>query len=88
MYKVPDGKLIKVFLDFDKKNNSINSVKITGDFFAYPLESIDVIENELEDTVLDKSVLVEKINNLVEKHDIQFIGVDAVSIADCIMKGV
>lgn len=87
VHKVPNGKLIKVFLEYNKKNNLINSVKITGDFFAYPQDSIDLIEEELKDTVLDKQVLLDKINKIIRMHGIQFIGVDAVSITDCILRG-
>ena len=38
IYKVPNGKLLKIFLDYDKKTQSINYINITGDFFAYPEE--------------------------------------------------
>ena len=48
IYKVPNGKLLKIFLEFNEKNNSIESIKITGDFFAYPEETIEIMENKLK----------------------------------------
>ena len=36
VYKVPNGKLLKIFLDYNIENKLINNISITGDFFAYP----------------------------------------------------
>ena len=46
IYKVPNGKLLKVSLDYDEVDNSIEQIRITGDFFAYPEESIELIEKK------------------------------------------
>lgn len=88
VYKVPNGKLLKIFFDFDKKNNVINSVRITGDFFAYPPDSIELIENELKNNLLDRKVLIDRIEDVVKKNNFQLIGIDSVSIVDCIFRGV
>jgi len=77
VYKVPNGKLLKIFLDYDSKNKLITNIHITGDFFAYPEESIDVMEKKLKDTLLTKKNLLEKINSVVKKYKIEFIGLDA-----------
>ncbi|MEF8880171.1 MAG: hypothetical protein V5A64_07270 [Candidatus Thermoplasmatota archaeon] len=63
-------------------------MKITGDFFSYPLEGIELIEENLKNTVLDRNVLFETVDSTIKKHDINFVGVDAKSIVDGIMKGV
>jgi hypothetical protein len=42
VYKVPQGKLLKVSLEYDEKRNILQSVCITGDFFAYPEEGIEL----------------------------------------------
>lgn len=76
VYKVPNGKLLKIFLDYNKKG-SINEISITGDFFAYPEEAVEVLENELKGVLLDKERLLEKINSVIQKNGIQFIGLDA-----------
>lgn len=77
VYKVPNGKLLKISLIFDKKNKTIDKISIMGDFFAYPEEAIESIEKELVNTRLEKKVLVKRINDLIFKNDFQFIGLDA-----------
>jgi len=76
VYKVPNGKLLKVFLDYNE-DGSINEISITGDFFAYPEEAMDILENELKGVLLDRKCLLEKINSVIQKYGIQFIGLDA-----------
>ena len=65
VYKIPNGKLLKVFLDYDKKRNLINNICITGDFFAYPEEAIELVENKLKNTILERDLLHEKIQSIV-----------------------
>jgi len=86
VYKIPNGKLLKIFLDYDSDKNLINKISITGDFFAYPEESIDVIEKKLKDTFLTKENLLEKINSVVKKYNIEFIGIDAESLVEGILR--
>lgn len=76
IYKVPNGKLLKIMLDYNEKNNVINSVIITGDFFAYPEEAIEALEKELKNTKLDKQVLYNKIDNVIKVNNFEFIGLD------------
>ena len=45
--KIPNGKLLKLRVDFGKK---INSITISGDFFIHPEEGIDLIEEALKGT--------------------------------------
>ncbi len=47
-YKAPGGKLVRVRLSEDQ--GTIKSVKITGDFFLVPEESLAKLEKMLEDT--------------------------------------
>lgn len=77
VYKIPAGKLLKVFLDYNGKNNQINKVRITGDFFAYPEEAIEIMENMLKDTVLEEEQLFQRIQSIIDEHNIQFIGLNA-----------
>jgi len=85
IYKVPNGKLLKIFLDYNSGKNSINKISITGDFFAYPEEAIDMMEAELRNTLLDKEILLSKINSIIKKHSIEFIGLDAEGLTQGIM---
>lgn len=83
IYKVPNGKLLKVFLELE--GDIIKSVKITGDFFIYPEEKIVLLEQVLlgEDLVEEK--IVEKLKSVVEKESLELFGVDVESIAKVIM---
>jgi hypothetical protein len=86
VYKVPNGKLLKIFLDYNSKNNLINSICITGDFFAYPEESIDIMEKKLKDTLLTRQDLLKKINSVIKKYEIEFIGLDAEGLVESILR--
>lgn len=77
VYKVPNGKLLKIFLEYNEKNNCINIVKITGDFFAYPEEAIEIVEDKLKNTVLEKNLLFSKISSMIKENHIEFIGLNA-----------
>lgn len=85
IYKVPNGKLLKIFLEFNEKNNSINSISITGDFFAYPEEAIEVMENKLKNTLLNREILLEKINFVIKNYNIEFIGLNAEGLTEGIL---
>ncbi len=45
-YKMPRGKLVVV--DFDVIGDVIHNVRITGDFFLYPDDSLDSLVSGLE----------------------------------------
>lgn len=48
-YKVAGGKLLRVQLSLvgDANSRTIESIKITGDFFMHPENAIENLENEL-----------------------------------------
>ena len=83
IYKVPEGKLLKIFLEFDE--DRINSVKITGDFFVYPEESIETLEKELKNALLEKTVLEKKISEFVLYSKTEFFGITISGLADAIL---
>jgi len=85
IYKVPNGKLLKISLDYDEKDNSINEINIMGDFFAYPEESIESMENELKNTIFEKESLIKKINSIINEYNIEFIGLHAEGLAEGIL---
>jgi hypothetical protein len=85
IYKVPNGKLLKISLDYDEKNNYINKIKIIGDFFAYPEKSIESMENELKNTILEKESLVKRINSIIKDYNIEFIGLHAEGLTEGIL---
>jgi len=76
IYKVPQGKLLKISVEYDEKKNVIRDIRITGDFFAYPEEAIELMEKKLRNTVIEREQLQEKIQSIIAEYHIQFIGVD------------
>ena len=85
IYKVPQGKLLKISLEYNENDNTIQELKITGDFFAYPEEAIEYLESSLQHTVLERNHLQEKIRSIIHDRHIQFIGVDAEGLTQAIL---
>ena len=85
VYKIPNGKLLKICLNYNEKTNKIIDLNITGDFFAYPEESIELIENELKNTIIENDILYNKIDRIIKKNMIQFIGLDSEGITKAIL---
>ena len=77
VYKVPQGKLLKISVEYNEKKNIIKNIWITGDFFAYPEEAIELLEKKLTNTILEQEQLLQKIRSIITEYHIQFIGVDA-----------
>jgi len=76
VYKIPNGKLLKISLDYNDENKKILDLRITGDFFAYPEESIEIIEKKLVGAPLNEKTLKDKIDNVIRENKIEFIGLD------------
>jgi lipoate---protein ligase len=80
-------KLIKILLEYnDNEEDSkkiINSIKITGDFFLYPEESLEYLEAQLKGTILDRYKLKEKIDRCLAKSEA--FGFDTESMVDAIV---
>jgi hypothetical protein len=54
-YKAPGGKMVRVRLT--EKDGRIETLKISGDFFLVPEESLSKLEKMLVDTRLDEGEL-------------------------------
>jgi len=85
IYKVPQGKLLKISVEYDEKNNIIRDIRITGDFFAYPEEAIELMETKLRNVLMEREQLLEKIRTIISEYNIQFIGVDAEGLTQGIL---
>lgn len=83
IYKVPNGKLLKIFLEDD--GGKIVSIKITGDFFMHPEENIEKLETALVGAEILKENLVQKIDEFKNKTGTVFFGFDAESLATTIL---
>jgi lipoate---protein ligase len=81
-------KLIKILLEYEEDDHqenvrTINSIRITGDFFLYPEDSLEDLELQLKGTRLDKSELKEKIDACLSNSEA--FGFDSESMSDAIM---
>ena len=85
VYKIPNGKLLKIKLEYNEKNNTINRINITGDFFAYPEESIELIEDKLQKIELNEKTLFNKIDSIIKEKKFQFIGINSLELTKGIM---
>jgi len=84
VYKIPEGKLVKISLDFEEKK--INSVRITGDFFLHPENGLELIEEGLQGTELEKDSIIKLIQKTIEKNSLDLFGLNPEGIADAILK--
>jgi len=64
-YKVPQGKLIRV--NYRLENGKISKIKITGDFFLYPEEAIEELENKLNGIKAEELELERVIQDFFKK---------------------
>lgn len=83
IYKVPNGKLLKIFLEEDA--GKIKSVKITGDFFVHPEENIEKLETALAGSPLSTDPLNKAINDFFESNPTALFGIDIDSIVSTIL---
>lgn len=84
--KVQGGKLLRVKVDFD--NEKISKVQITGDFFAYPENVIEKIENSLggADSGSGEAEIQARVAGVIAKTGADIVGIDAASIARNVIK--
>lgn len=85
-YKPAGEKLLRLKIDLDEKNNTIREVKIYGDFFIHPEESIDEIEKVFKNRRIDFNTLEEDLHNLIEHKGITMIGISVKGIIEGIRK--
>ena len=78
--KVKEGKLVKVEIECDEV---IKKIKITGDFFMYPEDILEKIEESMLGLKKDASLktIASKIHAIVEAYDAQMIGIGQESLA-------
>jgi hypothetical protein len=82
-YKIPGGKLVKVKLRI--ASGKIEEVKILGDFFLHPEETILRIEEALIGSTEDETYLEETIEKKLIETEATLIGASAADIAKTIL---
>ena len=74
-YKAPSGKLVRVRLR--EEQGVIRSIKITGDFFLIPEESLGKLEKMLEDVPLREAELRILVDRFFRGTGAQGLGVSS-----------
>lgn len=76
-------KLIRVMLEYDETENTLNWITIAGDFFLYPEEALDTLEAGLIGTKLDRESLKQEIDNCLKNSEVY--GFDSTSLTEAIL---
>ncbi|HZA47820.1 MAG TPA: lipoate protein ligase C-terminal domain-containing protein [Nitrososphaera sp.] len=76
-------KLIRIILEYDETENTINWITIAGDFFLYPEEALEILEAGLIGTKLDRETLKQEIDNCLKNYEVY--GFDSVSLTEAIL---
>ena len=75
------GKLIKIDLTYDDK---IRAIKIHGDFFLYPEDALEKLQNQLIDTSIDKQAIKKRIDDILTNEKIEPFGFTSEQLAEAI----
>jgi len=78
--------LIEVELSIE--NNRIFTLKITGDFFIYPEEALEIIEQELLNIKIDKEQLENKIEGIYKQQQLSTPGITIDDWVTVILKAI
>jgi hypothetical protein len=81
-------KLIRILLEYEEIHNkekvrTVSSIKITGDFFLYPEDSLEYLETHLKGTRLDRAMLKKKIDECLSNAEL--FGFSSESLSEAIM---
>jgi hypothetical protein len=76
-------KLIRVMLEYDETENTINWITIAGDFFLYPEEALETLEADLIGTKLERNTLKQEIDNCLKNSEAY--GFDSTSLTEAIL---
>ena len=82
-YKVEGGKMIRVSLK--EKDNRIQKIKLTGDFFLHPEELIEELEEALVGKPLNAQDLNETIKMLTKSRNATLLGASPEAFVKCIL---
>ncbi|MBI1970921.1 hypothetical protein HYS47_04180 [Candidatus Woesearchaeota archaeon] len=78
--KLVNGKLVRLFVE---AQDTVTSIKITGDFFCHPEEAIEDMEKILLDTTIPISVAAvqQKLDIFVAANKVMLVGITTEAIA-------
>ncbi len=76
------GKLIKIDLEYE---SVIRSIKIHGDFFLYPEDGIEKLQEKLVGTGIDRQKIKERIDQIVNELGLEPFGFTSEELAEAII---
>jgi lipoate---protein ligase len=76
-------KLIRIMLEYEETENTINWITIAGDFFLYPEEALETLEAGLIGIRLDRETIKQKIDNCLKNSEVY--GFDSMSLTEAIL---
>jgi len=85
--KVPGGKLLIIKVSF---GDSIESVRILGDFFVYPESAVQEIETSLKgvDSKASEVSIAELVGSVAVRCNAEMVGVTPEAIAQTLRKAI
>ena len=81
--KVPQGKLLKITVESDE--SVIINIKICGDFFLYPEEEVEHLEQLLRYHPIDKDLLHYMIDAFMKQNNVEMHGITVDALVEGIM---
>ena len=81
--KVPGGKLLRA--ECRVEGRTIKKVKLSGDFFLHPEESIAILEERLTGISAEKTEIEEIVKEFIKEGNI-FIGLNPEHIVEAVLK--
>ena len=76
-------KLIRIYLEYNERENTINQIRISGDFFFYPEEALETLEADLIGRKLERDTLKQEIEKSLGKTEVY--GFDSTSLTEAIL---
>jgi lipoate---protein ligase len=76
-------KLIRINLEYNERENTINQIRISGDFFFYPEEALETLEADLIGRKLERDTLKQEIEKSLGKTEVY--GFDSASLTEAIL---
>ncbi|MGH9993218.1 MAG: lipoate protein ligase C-terminal domain-containing protein [Nitrososphaera sp.] len=76
-------KLIRIMMQYDETDNTINLIRITGDFFLYPEEALEALEANLIGVRLERDSLKQEIDKCLKSSEA--FGFDSSSLTEAIL---
>lgn len=87
-HKIPQGKLVRISLEYD--TTILQNIKICGDFFIHPEETIEEMERALYHLPVEASEgrIQRLLDCAVQTKNAQLIGIDTQSVAKLIHEAI